>query len=113
MRVKYEQDPRGYRGDPHRLRQVLTNLVGNAIKFTSDGSVTVRVNSQENHLSIAVADTGVGISPERQDKLFQPFTQEDSSTARRFGGTGLGLSISKRLVELMGGEVRLTRGCAW
>jgi polar amino acid transport system substrate-binding protein len=97
-------------GDPLRLGQVLTNLVGNAIKFTPMGEVVVRVAMEEQKeqsacLRFTVTDTGIGMGQEQLDKLFQEFTQGDSSTTRRFGGTGLGLSISKRIVELMGGEV--------
>ena len=97
-------------GDPLRLGQVLTNLVGNAIKFTPMGEVVVRVALQEQKdqkacLRFTVSDTGIGMGQEQLDKLFQEFTQGDSSTTRRFGGTGLGLSISKRIVELMDGEI--------
>ena len=97
-------------GDPLRLGQVLINLVGNAIKFTPMGEVVVRVALQEQKdqkacLRFTVTDTGIGMGQEQLDKLFQEFTQGDSSTTRRFGGTGLGLSISKRIVELMGGEI--------
>jgi len=97
-------------GDPLRLGQVLINLVGNAIKFTPMGEVVVRVALQEQQgqkacLRFTVTDTGIGMGQEQLDKLFQEFTQGDSSTTRRFGGTGLGLSISKRIVELMDGEI--------
>ena len=100
-------------GDPARLGQVLLNLLGNAIKFTAVGSVVVRVVREEDNpeknegprVCFSVQDTGIGLSAVAKAKLFQPFTQADGSTARRFGGTGLGLSISKRLVELMGGEI--------
>jgi len=97
-------------GDPRRLRQVITNLVGNAIKFTDRGEVAVRVervsSSQETALvRFSVHDTGIGIEPEQIGRLFQSFQQADSSTTRRFGGTGLGLSISRQLVELMGGRI--------
>ena len=101
------------RGDDGRLRQVLMNLVGNAIKFTDQGGVKVRVQVRPPHseeagrvgLRFEVADTGIGISAEERVRLFQPFTQADSSASRRRGGTGLGLAISKRIVELMGGSL--------
>ena len=113
--------------DPQRLRQILTNLVGNAIKFTEQGEVVVVVgiadcgmrnadwggeipqsafrNPQSVELHFAVRDTGVGIDPEKQEAIFHPFEQADSSTTRRYGGTGLGLTISRRLVEMMGGRI--------
>lgn len=99
-------------GDPGRLRQVLTNLLTNSIKFTSEGSVTMSVKvNRETHdvleVSFTVEDTGIGIEEEVRSKLFKPFSQADSSTARRFGGTGLGLTISKNLVELMRGKILL------
>jgi signal transduction histidine kinase/CheY-like chemotaxis protein/HPt (histidine-containing phosphotransfer) domain-containing protein len=109
--------PDALRGDAVRLRQVLLNLVGNAIRFTRKGSVTVGVEAQQPEakgpiLRFVVRDTGVGIRPEDQARLFQPFTQSDSAASRRLGGTGLGLVISKNIVELMGGEIGFesTRG---
>jgi CheY-like chemotaxis protein len=97
--------------DPGRLRQVLVNLLGNAIKFTSEGTVTLAVavdgTLPDGHvrLRLAVRDTGIGIAPDRVEAIFQPFTQADTSMTRRFGGTGLGLTISSRLVALMGGTL--------
>ncbi|MFB2919379.1 GAF domain-containing hybrid sensor histidine kinase/response regulator [Aerosakkonema funiforme] len=109
-------------GDPHRLRQIMTNLVANAIKFTAFGEVVVTVTNHQNKSGVtredcekninsecwilfAIRDTGIGIAPENQKKLFQSFSQVDSSTTRAYGGTGLGLAICKQLVELMGGEI--------
>jgi two-component system sensor histidine kinase/response regulator len=100
--------PAQVRIDANRLRQVLSNLVGNALKFTERGSVRVDVGVTDEGLRITVADTGIGIAPEHQDRVFDAFAQADASTTRRFGGTGLGLSICARLVELMGGRIWVT-----
>ncbi len=98
-------------GDPIRLRQVLFNVVGNAIKFTSSGAIDVRLRTEPAPDGVAlhfeVSDTGIGIEPDQVQQLFEPFTQVDASIARRYGGSGLGLAIVKRLVQLMGGEVSL------
>jgi PAS domain S-box-containing protein len=97
--------PTCLRGDELRVRQVLTNLLDNAIKFTEKGSVTLRAAMQGEQLHFEVKDTGIGIAPERLQAIFDPFTQADASMTRRFGGTGLGTTISKQLVELMGGKI--------
>lgn len=102
--------PRQLQGDSSRIQQILTNLVGNAIKFTPTGEVVIQASLEFETptfaaIRLAVTDTGIGITPEDQKKLFQSFSQVDASTTRRYGGTGLGLAISKQLVELMGGEI--------
>jgi PAS domain S-box-containing protein len=109
--------PRDVIGDPGRLRQVLSNLIGNSLKFTDAGEVraetrVVSVEGDDVVLGFTIADTGIGMTPEQQTKLFRPFTQADTSTTRRFGGTGLGLAICLRLVDMMGGkfEVRSEPG---
>ncbi len=99
-------------GDPLRLRQVITNLVGNAIKFTAAGEVSVRLQSwaadaATKGLMITVTDSGIGMAPQVQARLFKPFAQADGSTTRQFGGTGLGLAIARELVSLMGGDISL------
>lgn len=104
--------PSWLRGDPGRLRQIILNLAGNAIKFTEKGEVSIQISlssetTEEVRLRVEVQDSGIGIAPDKQASLFSPFVQADGSITRKYGGTGLGLSISKRLVELMGGEIGL------
>ena len=112
LELKVELDgaiPRRVQTDPLRVKQVLVNLVGNAIKFTESGSVTLRLSRQISYFTHAVrvdvVDTGIGMTPTQLDRLFRPFTQADNSTTRKFGGTGLGLTISKRLANLLGGDI--------
>ena len=104
-----ELDALFVRGDPHRVRQILANLISNAVKFTDRGGVYVRLSNttqgDRHHVAISVADTGIGISLEAQQRLFEPFSQADSTITRQFGGTGLGLAISRRLARLMGGDI--------
>ncbi len=108
LRVELAADlPRTCSGDPVRMSQILLNLLSNAVKFTEAGSVTVTVLRQGAELVFRVADTGIGISDAQRAALFRPFHQADGSTTRKFGGTGLGLAITKRMLELMGGEIRL------
>lgn len=109
--VQYDHPfPPAVISDPTRFRQILSNLIGNAIKFTDSGSVLVKVavdKTNSNWMSFAVTDTGCGLSPEQQARLFQPFVQADSSTTRKYGGTGLGLALSRRLAEALGGKLIL------
>ncbi|MGQ9651647.1 MAG: ATP-binding protein, partial [Phycisphaerae bacterium] len=103
--------PKTMRTDPTRLRQILIKLVGNAIKFTRSGGVRIEVkmatapDAPDPRLSFSVIDTGIGMSSEQLQRLFQPFVQAEASTTRHYGGTGLGLTISKQLVEALGGEI--------
>jgi CheY-like chemotaxis protein/HPt (histidine-containing phosphotransfer) domain-containing protein len=111
-RLSPPDSPMRLRGDPFRLRQVLVNLVNNALKFTAKGEVIVRADVAEGaageaRISLCVEDSGIGIAAEAQDKIFDHFSQADGTTTRQFGGTGLGLAISKRLLELMGGRIRV------
>jgi signal transduction histidine kinase len=111
LALEISDEARGtYRGDSARLGQVLYNLVSNAVKFTPQGSVTLGIDRADGLLTLAVADTGIGISPEQREALFEKFVQADSSVTRRFGGTGLGLAICRQLVELMGGVIEVAAG---
>jgi signal transduction histidine kinase len=115
LEMEYAIDPalpKTVIGDMTRLRQVLVNVVGNAVKFTAEGGVYVQVyrkrhSGDDLEIEFVIRDTGIGIPLEKIGLLFEPFTQADSSTSRKFGGTGLGLAISKKLVELMGGAIRV------
>jgi CheY-like chemotaxis protein/anti-sigma regulatory factor (Ser/Thr protein kinase) len=100
--------PETIQSDPTRVRQILINLVGNAIKFTHEGSVVMRMGHRDEQLWVDVVDSGIGLRPEDCDHIFDSFTQADSSTTRRYGGTGLGLTISRRLARMLGGEVDVT-----
>jgi PAS domain S-box-containing protein len=106
--LKVASGARGaYRGDPMRVRQILYNLISNALKFTDGGSVTIFVGRRAGRLQIEVRDTGIGMTQEQQDKLFQAFEQAEASTSRRYGGTGLGLAICRELTALMHGRIRV------
>ncbi|OWQ85280.1 hypothetical protein CDN99_22330 [Roseateles aquatilis] len=100
-----DTEPRFFQGDPLRVQQVLLNLVGNAIKFTEQGQVTLQMRQEGGHIHLAVLDSGIGIAADRLDRIFDAFAQADASTTRRFGGTGLGTTISRQLVERMGGRI--------
>ena len=108
FRVRESGLPARCQGDPLRLSQVIVNLLGNAIKFTERGSVTLEAHADADTLHLSVSDTGIGMRPEQIERLFEPFEQADSSTTRRFGGTGLGLSISAHLVRAMGGRIEVS-----
>ena len=107
LEIVEENLPPGIIGDEVRMRQILINLSGNAVKFTDEGTVTIKASHQNDTLTIKIIDTGIGISPENQKKLFRPFSQADTSTTRKYGGTGLGLVICKKLANLMGGDILL------
>jgi signal transduction histidine kinase len=92
-------------GDPVRFKQVITNLVGNAIKFTESGEVAMVVERVASRLRIRITDQGIGMTPEEMERLFKPFQQVDGSITRRFGGTGLGLALSQRLMTMMNGQI--------
>jgi PAS domain S-box-containing protein len=111
------QTPASFKGDPIRVRQILLNLLGNAIKFTPEGEIVITVSEAQpgeaapgtiSNFYISIKDSGIGIPPEKLDKIFESFTQADASTTRKFGGTGLGLTISKSLAHLMGGTITVT-----
>lgn len=111
LKLTFEVDPaaRGWRrGDDVRLRQVISNLLSNALKFTQEGAISVFIRTEGDTVRVSVADTGIGVAPERAPFLFEKFVQADASTTRRFGGTGLGLAISKEIVGLMGGDIDFT-----
>ncbi len=103
-----EDVPRFIMGDENLIRHILINIVSNAVKFTSEGSVRIDISRNEGILDIAVTDTGIGIPEDKRDFIFEPFKQQDSSTSRRYGGTGLGLAISKKYAELMGGGISVS-----
>lgn len=114
-----ESFPTTVKGDSVRCSQILSNLVSNAIKFTDSGSVTIDISRRENDdfVDITISDTGIGISPEQQTKLFSTFTQADNSTSHKYGGTGLSLTISKHLINLMEGDISIVsalgKGCTF
>ena len=113
LMVRIQPDlPKRYLGDVGRIRQIVTNLLGNAIKFTHEGSVVIDVSGANEgdkaNIKIAIRDTGIGLAPDKIDVIFEEFNQAENSTTRKFGGTGLGLSITKSLVEVMGGKISVT-----
>jgi signal transduction histidine kinase len=105
FKIEMPKDLPAGHGDERRLTQVLLNLVGNAIKFTDQGSVTIKASAENGDYTVAVRDTGPGISEADQQKLFQEFQQADNSITKAKGGTGLGLAISKRIIEMHGGQI--------
>src|SRR5262249_7496676 len=109
--VDTQEDVGALTVDPMRLRQILLNVLSNACKFTKEGEVRLRARRVANGrewIELAVADTGIGMTPEQQAKLFEEFSQADATTAQRFGGTGLGLALSRKLARMMGGDVTVT-----
>ncbi|MCB1803552.1 MAG: hypothetical protein KDI82_17825, partial [Gammaproteobacteria bacterium] len=108
VRMEIHQDvPCHFQSDPTRLRQILINLIGNAIKFTESGSISVRASSNGDTLLVDVVDTGIGVSPDEVSRIFDPFAQGNSATNRKYGGTGLGLSLSQRLADALNGKLEL------
>ena len=105
LEFSYELPQEHFSGDPTRVRQVLTNLLGNALKFTEQGRVVLTVDQHQRQVRLRISDTGIGIDSERLQQIFEPFAQADASMSRRFGGTGLGTTIARQLVELMGGQI--------
>ena len=105
LTFSYQLPQEHFSGDPTRIRQVLTNLLGNAIKFTEQGRVELRVDQHQKQVRLRISDTGIGIPTDRLQQIFEPFAQADASMSRRFGGTGLGTTIARQLVELMGGHI--------
>ncbi|HIQ53910.1 MAG TPA: response regulator, partial [Pseudomonas pachastrellae] len=105
LALSYQLPQEHFSGDPTRIRQVLTNLLGNAIKFTEQGRVELRVDKHQKQVRLRISDTGIGIPTDRLQQIFEPFAQADASMSRRFGGTGLGTTIARQLVELMGGHI--------
>ncbi|UJJ33218.1 PAS domain S-box protein [Halopseudomonas maritima] len=105
LEFSYELPQEHFSGDPTRVRQVLTNLLGNALKFTEHGRVVLTVDQYQRQVRLRISDTGIGIDNERLQQIFEPFAQADASMSRRFGGTGLGTTIARQLVELMGGQI--------
>ncbi len=103
--------PEVINSDPVRIRQVVENIVGNAIKYTPSGTIAVRLHLSSLALMVTVKDTGIGITPEQQAKIFSVFTQGDSTFSRKFGGAGLGLALSRRLARMLGGDVQLIESC--
>jgi signal transduction histidine kinase len=105
LRIEIQDNIPPLHSDQEKIKQILMNLMSNAAKFTHEGSIMIRAMAQGATMVVSVADTGIGISPEAQEKVFEEFQQADSSTTREYGGTGLGLSISRSLARLLGGDL--------